>query len=109
MILAMDDEVYGEGDFVAADEARQFNLVRVSFCSSDPVGRGFARILKAQLDVIESGIDQRLQPRFGKANAGSDEVGVEAGGARCGDEFGKIRTRQRFAAGEVGVQHSELA
>ena len=89
--------------------ARQFNLVRVRFGAGDPVGCVLARILKTDLDVIESGIDQRLQSCFSKSDAGSDEVGVEARGARAGDEFGQIGPSQRFASGEVRVQHAELA
>ena len=78
------------------------------FGAGDPVGGGFARILKADLDVVESGVDQRLQTIFVEAEAGGDEVGVESGGAGGGDEFGQVRTGQRFAAGEVRVQHAEL-
>ena len=56
-VLTMDDKIYGEGDFVAADETGQFNFVSMSFGSSDPVGGSLAGILKADLDMIESGID----------------------------------------------------
>ena len=81
----------------------------VSFGSGDPVGGGFAGILKTDLDVIEAGIDERLQPRLGEADAGGDEICVKAGGARSGDELGEIGAGQRFSAGEVRVQHAELA
>ena len=43
-----------------ADHARQFDLVRVRFGAGNPVGGVLARILKADLNVIESGVDQRL-------------------------------------------------
>ena len=108
-VLPVDDKIHGERDFVAADDARQFDLVRVCFGAGNPVGCVLARILKADLDVIESGVDQCLQSCFSKADAGRDQIGVEACGARSRDEFGQIRTRQRFAAGEVRVQHSQLA
>ena len=56
-VLPMDDKIYGECDFVPADETGQFNFVGVSFGSGDPVGGVLAGILKADLDVIEAGID----------------------------------------------------
>ncbi len=108
-VLAMDDKVYGECDFVAANDAREVDFVRMRFGAGNPVGRGLARILKADLDVIETGLDQCLQACFRKADAGRYQIGIEARGARCSDEFGEIGTRQRFAAGEVRVQHPQLA
>ena len=60
-ILPMHDQVHGEGDLVPADRAREFDLVRVRLRAGNPVGGFFARILKADLDVIESRVDQRLQ------------------------------------------------
>ncbi len=59
--------------------------------------------------MIESGLDQCLQSCFSEPNAGGDEVGVKARGARTRDEFRQIRTSQRFASGEVRVKHAELA
>ncbi len=88
---------------------RQFDLVRVRFRSGNPVRGFFPRILKADLDVVEPGIDQCLQPLFVETEARRDEIGVESGSARGGDQFGQISARQRFAAGEVRVQHSEFA
>jgi hypothetical protein len=104
-ILAMNDQIYGEGDLVAADNAGELDLVGVSFGSGNPVGGGFARILKADLDVIEAGVNERLQARLGKADAGGDQIGVKAGGARSGGEFGEIGAGEWFAASEVRVQH----
>ena len=89
-VLAMHDQIRGEGQLVLADGARQFDLVGVRLCASDPVGGVFVRILEADLDVIEPGVHQRLQPRFGEADARGDEVGIESCGARAGDEFGQV-------------------
>ena len=49
---------------VASAAVRQlylFDLVRVSFRARDPVRRFFPRVLKADLDVIETRIEQHLQ------------------------------------------------
>jgi hypothetical protein len=54
-------------------------------------------------------LDQRLQPCFVEAEARSDEVGVESGCARGGDQFSQVGPSQRFAAREVRVQHAEFA
>jgi hypothetical protein len=108
-VLPVYDKIHGERDFVLADDARQFNLVRVRFGAGNPVGRALARILKADLDVIESGVNQCLQSCFNKPNGGRDQIGVEACGARSRDEVPQIWSRQGFAAGEVRVQHSQLA
>ena len=95
--------------FVSANRLRQFDLVCVRFCAGNPIRRSFARILKADLDVVESGVDQRLQPLFVESEARGDEVGVESRGARGSDQFRQIGAGQRFAAGEVRVQHAEFA
>ena len=59
-VLPVHHKIDGERDLVLADDARQFDFVRVRFGAGNPVGRVFARILKADLDVIESGLDQCL-------------------------------------------------
>ena len=50
-----------------------------------------------------------LQPRFGQADARSDEIGIKPCGARARDEFREIGPRQRFPSGKVRVQHAQLA
>jgi len=58
--------------------------------------------------VVETCFHQRLQPLLVQSQAGGDEIGIESGGARGRDEFRQIRARQRFAAGEMRMQHSQL-
>src|SRR5580700_7129053 len=83
--------------------------MRVSLSAGDPVGGFLARILKADLDVIKSGIDQRLQALLVQAEARSNEIGVEPSVPRSRDQVNEIGTSQRFAAGEVRMEHTELA
>jgi len=108
-VLPVHDEIHGESDFVLANDARQFNLVRVDFGSGDPVCGVLAGILEAELNVIQTGGDQSLHSRLRQADAGGDQIGIESGGTRAGDKFSQIWPCQRFAAREVRVQHSELA
>ena len=60
-VLAVYHQVHREGNLVLADEMGEFDLVGVRFGSGDPVGGVFAGILEAELNVVETHIDQRLQ------------------------------------------------
>ena len=77
--------------------------------ASDPVGRVFSRILEAELNVVEPGIDQRRQPRFRETDAGSDQVGIKIRRMRSGDKFAQICARKGLAPGEVEVEHPEFS
>src|ERR1700722_5224397 len=81
----------------------------MGFGAGNPVSSTFARILKADLNVIETGLDQRLQALIIEPKTRGNEVRVESGGAGGGDELGEIGARQRFTSGEVRVQHAEFA
>ena len=60
-ILPVHDQVHRKSDPMFADSAREFDFVGVGFSSGDPVGGVFAGVLKADLDVVETGIDQCFQ------------------------------------------------
>ena len=79
-ILPVNDQIYGERDLVLADRAREFDLVRMRFRPRNPVGGFFSRILKADLDMIESSIYERFQPLLVESDSGCDEVGVKSRG-----------------------------
>ena len=66
-VLAMDDEVGGEGDatlagLMFANPSGQFDFVRVGARSGDPVRVAFGRILKAELNMVEARIHELRQP-----------------------------------------------
>ena len=92
-ILAVDHQVYGERDFVAANRAREFDFVRVRFGAGNPVGGIFTRILEAELNVIETSGHQRRESLLIQSDSRGNQVGVESGCAGCGDEFGQVLTR----------------
>ena len=108
-VLPVHDQIYCERNLVPADRAREFDFVRVRLGSGNPVGSLFPRILEADLDVIEAGLDQGLQPLLVEADARGDEVGIKSRGARGGDQLCQIGPHQRFAAGKVRMQHAQLA
>src|SRR5260221_7409669 len=116
-ILRVDDQVYSESDapladltfadLTFADPPSQFDFVRVGACSSNPVRWAFARILKAELDMVKAGFHKLGQTLVRKSDSRGDQVGVETRLARAFDQFGQIGTRQRLAAGEVQMQNAE--
>src|ERR1700687_2200459 len=111
-VLPVNNQVYGERDATLADltftdPRSQFDLVRVRACSGDPVRRAFARILKAELDMVKSSFHKLAQTLARKSDAGCDQVGIQTRLARTYDQFGQIRTRQRLASGEVQMQNAE--
>ncbi len=75
----------------------------------DPVRRVFPRILKADLDVIESGVDESFEPLLVEPNAGSNQIGIETCSARSSDQFGQVGACERFAAREMRMQHSQFS
>jgi len=79
-------------------------LVHVGFCAGDFVGGVLAGSLKTELDVVEAGFDERGEFCFVQRKAGSDEVDVEAGGAGSADEIDDVRSRERLAAREIGLE-----
>lgn len=86
----MDYQIGSEGDAVLSDPGREFELVGVGAGARDPVGGTFSCVLKAELDVVEAGVHQLLEPLAREADAGGDEVGVELGIARAGNQVGEI-------------------
>jgi len=55
-------------------------------------------ILERQLDVVEAGALERLRTRRRQADAGGDEVGVEAQAARMLDKLLEVVPQQRLAS-----------
>src|SRR6202521_5422022 len=111
-VLPVHDQVYGEcdatlADLTFADPTGQFDLVRVGARSGDPVGWPFARILKAELDVVKARFHKLGQTLARKTDSGGDQVGVQTRLARTLDQLRQIRTRQRLASGEVQMQNAE--
>src|SRR5271168_3033012 len=87
-ILAVDDQVRGEGDAMGmiltitdlkfSYPPGEFELVGMGAGAGNPVGMALGRILKTELDVVEARFDELRQTLARKADARGDEVGVEA-------------------------------
>src|SRR5581483_4940558 len=102
-------EIYGECDLVPANRARKFNFVGMRLRAGNPVRRFLPRILKADLDMIQTSIYQRLEALLIEPDPRRDQVGVKSRGAGSSDQLCQIRTGQRFATRKVRVQHSQPA
>jgi hypothetical protein len=91
-----------------ADEARcpALGLLRAGKPCNAIAGR-YVGILKAELDVLESGLDQFRQPSGVEMNAGGDQVAVQPYFGCMAHELGKVTPDERFAPGEMNLQHSE--
>src|ERR1700686_1374592 len=111
-VLPVNDQVYGErdatlADLTFADPPGQFDLVRVGACSGNPVRRALARILKAELDMVEPRFDKLAQALARKPDSRGDQIRVQTRLPRTFDQFGQIGARQRLASGEVQMQNAE--
>ncbi len=58
----MHDHICGERQVVLAYPLRNSKLERMRASAPEFIGARFHSVLKAQLDVIESGVNQLLQP-----------------------------------------------
>jgi hypothetical protein len=106
-VTAVNNKVECDGDAMALEPFENPEFVCVGFCARDFVGGFFAGSLKAQLKVIQAGLDESFEPRFVERQAGSDEIYVEAGSASGMDELEDVRACKRLAAGEIGLKHGE--
>src|ERR1700681_4538521 len=76
-------------------------------CSGNPVRRAFARILKAELDMVKARFHKLAQTLARKPDSRGNQVRVQTRLPRTLDQFGQIGTRQRLASGEVQMQNSK--
>ena len=116
-VLPVNHQVYSEGDamladlmfagLMFADPPGQFELVGVCARSGNPVRRAFARILKAELDMVEAGFHKLGQTLTRKPYSRCDQVRVQTRLACAVDQFAQIRARQWLASGKVKMQNAE--
>ena len=82
-VLAMNDEIRGEGDaklagLMLANPSSQFNFVRMRARTRNPVRVAFGRILKTELDMIETRFHKLPQPVPRKPYARGDQIRIKA-------------------------------
>src|SRR5437660_10207844 len=119
-VLPVNNQVHGECNATLADlmfdlmcvlmlvdPCSQFDLVCVGARSGNPVRRALARILKAELDMVEAGFDKLGQTLARKPDSRSDQVRVETRSARAFEQLGQIGTRQRLAPSEGRMQSTK--
>src|ERR1700681_3650211 len=81
-VLPVNDQVYCEcdatlADLTFADPPGQFDFVRVCACSGNPVRVAFARILKAELDVVNARFYKLGQTLARKPDSRGDQIRVK--------------------------------
>ena len=74
--------------------------------AGDFVGGLFVGALKTQLNVIETRLDELVEPRLVEGESGSDEADVESGPAGGADEINKIGAGERLATGEIDLENA---
>src|SRR5215472_2383612 len=104
----MQYEIQRDGDASGFEAAEDFEFLRVRFRAGKFVGGIFACSLEAELEMIETCIDEFVQPLSVERKTGSDEVDVEPGGASGLDESSQIGADERFAAGQIELHHTGL-
>src|SRR5277367_5058318 len=75
----------------------------------DVVGGGLVDVLKTELQVFETGIDEGGETLFPQADSRRNHVDVKPGSAGGGDQFGKVFAGERFSSSEMDVENAKLA
>src|SRR5690606_838275 len=108
-VLLVADGIDGQRYRGVANPARHGDLAIITAgIAADPVGQIGRAPLDGKLHVVEPGIGQFLDPFFGEANPGRDQVGIEPKGACGAGQFDKVAPGSRFAARKVQVEHAEI-
>ncbi len=95
----MHDEIERERKADGGDPFGHLHLaVKAAFVAADAVGHFGIGALERQLDMVETGGVERRQTFLGQANAGGDEVGVEARVTGGCHQLFEIAARGGFAA-----------
>ncbi len=103
-VATVDDKIERNGDAMLPEPIEDAELLSVGLGAGNFVGGLFARTLKAELDVIETGCYQSGELRFIQGQTRGDEIDVQARRARGTHEFDDIRADERFAAGKIGLK-----
>src|SRR5450631_2765150 len=111
-VLPVNDQIYRErdatlADLMLADPRGQFDFVSVRARSGNPVRGAFARILKAELDMVKASFHKLRQALARKPDSRGDQVRIQTRLARALDQLSQIRARQRLASGEVKMQNAK--
>ena len=96
------------GSPASVTKARDLDLAgEGALVAGDVVGRLRFRILDRQLHMVEAGLGELRHRGLVEADAGGDEVGVEAKARGMGDELDEIAPRRRLAPGKMQLQNAE--
>ena len=74
--------------------------------AGDAIGAVRLDVLERELDVIEPRLLEPREPGRVEPDRRGDQVGVEPGLARRGDDLDQVAARRRLAAGQMDLQHA---
>ncbi|MND90134.1 hypothetical protein D3C80_822100 [compost metagenome] len=101
-VVPVGNEVQHHGVAVGLDRPGHFQLLREGFSRAcQQVVDLLIAGLEADLDVVQPGVLEVAQLLFGQADAGGDQVGVEAQLTGLLDQHGKVVAHQWLAAGKA--------
>ena len=108
-IVAVDRRVDGERQAGRPRAPRRLQLLLVAAAMvADAFGGRRPRALEAQLQMVEPGFGERLDAAFGNADAGGDQIGVDAARRKPGHQLLEVAAQGRLAAGKMHLQHAEV-
>src|SRR5258705_4955709 len=101
----MNDEIQRQRHAAPLEPVKDSEFLRVCFRAGDFIGGLFGSALKTQLNVIETRLDELVEPRFVEGESRSNEADIEPGSAGGADEIHNIGAGQRLAS--RGIQPEE--
>lgn len=102
----MDHNVDSEGEAMAADKLGHQKLMRVRSRSRKAIRLCLIGVLQTQLNMIESCIDQRLQPFGVESQRRCNHIHVQTTLASCSDEFGKVRAGKGLSTSQMQMHNA---
>ena len=97
-VAPVDYEVEGDGDAATFQPLEHAKFLCVGLRAGNFRGDFLARALKTELQMVEAGGEEGVEPGFVERKAGGDEIDIQAGGAGGADELDDVGAGEGFAA-----------
>jgi hypothetical protein len=102
-VLAMNYEIQSDADAMLLEPGEDEKFVSMRVCVRDGAAGFLGGALKAELKMVETGVDKRGEFSFVQGKAAGDEADIEPGVAGGANEVDDVRAGKRFAPGEVDL------
>jgi len=107
-VAAVNDKIQRQRHTAPFNPIEDAEFLCMRFSAGDFVGELFVRALKTELKVVETRLDEIVEPRLIERESGSDEVHVEPGMAGGADEIYKIGAGERLATGKINLENARI-